>query len=631
MLIRTRPSLGMYPRLSDEQLPEGAAVLARNCRLSGRNMTPWRQLGASVQSVPAGTQAIRKYNSLWFYWPEDTDVARSPLISDAFDRVYFTRQGLGAYFTYAAIATAGQTTAHKLGIPAPTVAPVLSWEYAGTFVFAALGATEQEAGDDAGQMSDWQIAGLTDAHMESDYLYWTMSDSGGTRTVALYTSTDTADKIAEGSLAGDGTVTLAAVGGSGVTGSVDVAYTADELDIANNYLSFDWETRDYIYTWQDVVGAEGPNSEVAEITLPVGADVTVTLPGAAPTVDGYTYTNIDTAKIYRVNTGSTDSEYQLVVSTAVTTASYADTVLDEDLGGTLPSAAWDPPPPDLHGLVAHPSGFLAGYSPSLKAICLSEPFYPHAWPVANRVPLIDDPVGLGIFGMSVAAMTQGPPVLITGQSPGAVSVERYEAGWACVAKRSIVDLGEAVIYAAKEGLVLFGAGRSELITREHVTADEWDDYGPEALSAFGWDGNYLGFNGSKGLIFPRTGQLSELSDVATAGWRDPSDGTLYLAVGTQIVPWQGGASRMSALFTDRVTRAPRPVNLGFAQVIARGYPLTFRLYADGALKHTQTVASRDPFSLPGGYLADRWQPEVEGAETVDEVLVGATMNDLRGA
>jgi len=58
--------------------------------------------------------------------------------------------------------------------------------------------------------------------------YYTLTDiGGGNRQVDVYLDSGHTIKVATGTRAGDGTVILAAVGGSGLTGSVDIVYSAD--------------------------------------------------------------------------------------------------------------------------------------------------------------------------------------------------------------------------------------------------------------------------------------------------------------------------------------------------------------------------------------------------------------------
>jgi hypothetical protein len=63
-------------------------------------------------------------------------------------------------------------------------------------------------------------------------------------------------------------------------------------------------------------------------------------------------------------------------------------------------------------------------------------------------------------------------------------------------------------------------------------------------------------------------------------------------------------------------------------VVADTYPVTFKLYADGALKHTQAVTSRDPFRLPSGYMALDWQMEIEGTTAVQGAALATSMAEI---
>lgn len=58
------------------------------------------------------------------------------------------------------------------------------------------------------------------------------------------------------------------------------------------------------------------------------------------------------------------------------------------------------------------------------------------------------------------------------------------------------------------------------------------------------------------------------------------------------------------------------------------YDITFRLYADGVLKHTQTVADDEPFRLPGGYLSNIYSVEIESQMPVTRVSVAENVFEL---
>ena len=65
-----------------------------------------------------------------------------------------------------------------------------------------------------------------------------------------------------------------------------------------------------------------------------------------------------------------------------------------------------------------------------------------------------------------------------------------------------------------------------------------------------------------------------------------------------------------------------PISPGVAKVSADSYnSLTFKLYADGSLKHTQTVTNSNIFRLPGGYQAKAFHIILEGTDPVNEVCV----------
>ena len=50
----------------------------------------------------------------------------------------------------------------------------------------------------------------------------------------------------------------------------------------------------------------------------------------------------------------------------------------------------------MKGLTAIGNGIFAGFSG--KRLCFSEPFLPHAWPVAYRITLEDEIVGICMAG-----------------------------------------------------------------------------------------------------------------------------------------------------------------------------------------------------------------------------------------
>lgn len=90
-----------------------------------------------------------------------------------------------------------------------------------------------EEGDAAAQLSAWTATGVTLSNTNNLLVYWTLTNSGTTRTVNIYKDAAHTTLLATGNRVGDGAITLAASGGSGLNGTVTVAYTGDDTDTAN--------------------------------------------------------------------------------------------------------------------------------------------------------------------------------------------------------------------------------------------------------------------------------------------------------------------------------------------------------------------------------------------------------------
>ena len=97
----------------------------------------------------------------------------------------------------------------------------------------APGAVANVYGDAASQLSGWSLTGAALTNTNYGLLYWTLVDAAGTRTVSLYSDAAKTALVAQGSRSGDGAITLTEQNDSDLSGSVTVAYTADDTDAAN--------------------------------------------------------------------------------------------------------------------------------------------------------------------------------------------------------------------------------------------------------------------------------------------------------------------------------------------------------------------------------------------------------------
>ena len=129
---------GIVPRTGATQLGPNEATVARNVRVSSRELRSWKKPVFEYESLVANTQSIFKLyeestgDSRWLTWDTDVDVVRSPVADDADNRIYYTGDGVPQKTNWD-LATDSGTGAGpypmaslNLGVPPPAAAPTLS-------------------------------------------------------------------------------------------------------------------------------------------------------------------------------------------------------------------------------------------------------------------------------------------------------------------------------------------------------------------------------------------------------------------------------------------------------------------------------------------------------------------------
>lgn len=123
--------------------------------------------------------------------------------------------------------------------------------------------------------------------------------------------------------------------------------------------------------------------------------------------------------------------------------------------------------------------------------------------------------------------------------------------------------------------------------------------------------------------------FSTADNLALNVFLDILNDVLYYTDGSKIYQWEGGSTDKAYIWRSRKVRLPHKINLGAARVEAESYvDVVFKLYADGVLKHTETVANDEVFRLPGGYLSNIYEFELTGTDVVTGVSLGASVFDL---
>lgn len=410
------------------------------------------------------------------------------------------------------------------------------------------------------------------------------------------------------------------------------------------------ETRIYVYTFVSTWGEEGKPSGVSN-AVEAGDGQTVALAGMSVSPAA----NITLKRIYRSATGNSSAGYQFVEEIPAAQTTYNDTKSATALGETITSLYNDEPRSNMVGLTAMPGSILAGFTGN--TLCFSETGLPHAWPRKYEISTEYDIVGLGVMGTSLAVLTKGAPYIVTGIDPAAMSMQRMELQQACVSKRSIVQLGEAVMYASPDGIVSVGTQGVQLLTEKLFTRDDWQALKPETIHAYYHEGRYVGFydTGTEQAgfvldVFNR--QFYKLNFYPTAGFNDLVNDALFLCFGTTVNKFEGSTSNLSYTWRSKKFVLPAPTNFSCLMAVADTYPFTVNVCPElessaqasalaakfpgvwtvesGArVKYSASVTGPGVIRLPSGFRAKLWEFEVIGASTVQQVHISTSVEELK--
>ena len=432
------------------------------------------------------------------------------------------------------------------------------------------------------------------------------------------------------------------------TGTPDATQTPDDVS--------------YVYTFVTAFGEEGPPSLASTSFERTDTEtVTIDLPSSDHPSGNYNFGAGAKKRVYRSNTGSTNTQFQFLAEVPFTTVSVSDTTSSFALGEVLPSDTWIGPPDDnttlypsgpLQGLIAVANGVFAGFTG--KRLCLTEPFLPHAWPVDYRITLEEDIVAIGSVTNGIVALTDGAPYFVTGIDPSAMTAVKLDIAQACINKRSVVDMGDYLLYAGPDGLVAVSGGEGEVVTNGLISPKQWnDDFNPTTYRAFRHENTYVAFYSGGGFVYdPRAGEAA-LSTISYTGelrgrYMHDKNGELYVIVGNKIKKYRGGSASKTLKWKSKQYVTPKPVSMGWVSVHAQAYPVTVKVWADGNQiaiytisysnnAYTQTVTLpngastgtlREPIMRLPAVVGQVWEVQVEGSVQIDEVCLAQSMDEI---
>lgn len=542
---RLRAFQGEFPRVSPWLLSDNQAQRAANLRLTSGDMQPLYYpkrvndavLCANPQTVfrmiDAGSGAY-----YWLSWPVDVDVVSSPGATGDNHRIAFSSDSFEPRTINLAAVEAGSAPytsgAFVLGVTKPLGKTTVSASGGGgpnedrAYVYTRVDGWGWEsapspASDIVTGPADafWSITGF-DAAPPNSGTVLDASASSGVATLVL-----------------NSVVGLRAKEQIGLSGIPWVGSNARIIAV---------------------------NTSTNTVTVPCGG----VFSGETGTWSRIAPHNSSGAKrrLYRTVTSSAGTDYYFVKEFDYSVFSVADDA-GADIGEPLPSLGWEMPPADLTCLRLHPSGALVGISGN--EVCFSEPWAHYAWPTKYRVTVDYPCVGVGVFGTTVVVATAGPPYLVQGAEPLSMSPYKLDQRWPCLSKRSIVDMGYGVAYAAPQGLVLIGSEGPKILSEPLFTFEEWRLLNPSSFNGEFFDGRYhatyTDLDGESGMMVVDGSGKVRYYWSPTAMYSDHETGQLYLADNDGLREWNADfALRMVGDWHSKDFIVANPINLGAARI-----------------------------------------------------------------
>ena len=220
----------------------------------------------------------------------------------------------------------------------------------------------------------------------------------------------------------------------------------------------------------------------------------------------------------------------------------------------------------------------------------------------------------------------------------------------CISKRSIVDMGDSVIYASPDGLVRVSSSGSSVVTDAILRREDWQgDYNPTTIRAYRWEDRYVGFHDASGtnngfVLDPRGREnaFTRMTATGIAGFNDLEDDTLYVVTSSGVLE-KFSASTSSYYGIKWYSKhffTAKPINLGVCQVSfgddLSGGNVSIQLFGgvnspDTSI-HSELIADTNDiftFRLPSGTKYNVFQLYINSNREVSQVIIAESPQELR--
>jgi hypothetical protein len=626
--------MGEQPRLEPHLLPEAAAQLALNVEFESGALTPTKSGTLLTTLLSNPVKGLYTEDGVSFFsWPVEAQTFISPVIEDAYNRMYYLLPSEGLLRTglKAEMAANGPTpaTVFQAGVPQPTVAPVATLiqrtdlpEYPGATVTVTAW---------------WESAGIQYGSTAVALTTLTPFLAYSFALPAVPTGTPSGASLGAKLMIRDASsnilvsVTLAAGSTSssrGLPGGVEIGLANDG---AGKILLL-WgatETRAYTYTNQNTWLEEGAPAPPITISPNYTQDVQLSLVAS----DFTSYRSFGQFNIYRTYGTGTTYIKTLATAIGITGLVWLDSSRKPgSVSSALESADWFPPPTGLQGMVALPNGWFAAFKGN--DLHLSEPYRPHAWPYVQKFPHAIR--GVYPTQQALVVTTAAGVYLLVGANPVGTSQIRLSLPQPGVSQRSMTAIDGAVAYATNDGFALVAgsdatmAASQKLFTRKTWRALYGDVVLDSSLRFAYYDGNLIATSSSTAKGFALRldediGAYSRLNVRMDSTFWLPVNDTLYYSVGQVLYSFRTGATQaMDWWGRDFIYAKPTTFGAGY---IRSDMAVTMTLYADGVQVYSTSV-SPGYFTLPDINAALRWSVRFSGTAKISEFAMARTMKDL---
>ena len=649
--LRLTTFSGIIPKLSASLLPDTAATIAENCDFGYGELRNTND-GNQLATLSNAAKSIYTEDGLVFFsWTSDVDAARSPISADQYSRLYYSN---GSDFRVASrqlMTTTGgpPASSYRVGVPRPTVAPVLSAQaapdpasttFTANFFYESGGVKYQE-----------QTVPLTVVTAGTAWTFPMPSPQGGTPTGAA-PQIELIGKDGSGNTTFDLYTQASSFSGtSNNTADWNLSIQAPTSGstytlnlVASAQQGANQQTVAFVYTYVNQYGEEGPPSDPTLITHEIGLEIDVTVKLDTFSAD---YAPITEIRVYKTPEGSsTVATY--FYSGAVPILSlgggptwvFKDTTTAGELGEALSSIGYYPPPAALVGVMLLPNGILAGWVDNALYFCVA--YKPWAWNPAFVLTFPNRIVAAMQMGSGMVVNTVARPYVVSGVAPDSMTAAELNITHAGVSKWSIANVGGLVMYASHDGIVVIeGVMGSLTYSNRFFTRDVWKQRYSAGFSSMRfavWDGRLIVYSTTNAftpfmLRFDETGgTMTELPTFAPAcTFISPITDGMYYAVGTGLYQFNGGAP-LAAHWKSRETVVQGTANYAACEVLCTG-TWTLTLWSDnedGVMQQRfqRTVTGNARFRPPAGYRSRRYELELSGSGSFREFRIADSFRTL---